>query len=191
MRKPGLLVRKWHVGQVTGSLRKASGNILAAFAGLGERQGTAVRIAFDLDDTLIPCSHAFPLEAPTRLARWLRVEPVRRGTVHLMRRLRATGCDVWVYTTSLRQPLAVRLQVLAYGIRLGGVINSDRHVRHLRRGPVEWRSCSKYPPAFNIDLLVDDLEGVVLEGRRFGFRAVRVCPADENWAARVLATVGR
>ena len=38
-----------------------------------------MRIAFDLDDTLIPCSHPFAVEEPTWLARCLAVEPLRRG----------------------------------------------------------------------------------------------------------------
>jgi hypothetical protein len=39
-----------------------------------------MRIAFDLDDTLIPCGKSFPVERPTLRARWLRMEPLRLGS---------------------------------------------------------------------------------------------------------------
>ncbi len=55
-----------------------------------------MHIAFDLDDTLIPCQFTFPLEPASRLARGLGLEPLRRGTVELLRDLRARGHRVWV-----------------------------------------------------------------------------------------------
>jgi hypothetical protein len=148
-----------------------------------------MRIAFDLDDTLIPCAHDFPVEKPTLRARLLSAEPLRRGAVALLRELRVGGCELWVYTTSLRNPFAVRLQFWAYGIRLRGVVNHDRHVRHLRGRYPDPRECSKYPPAFGVDLLVDDSEGVRLEGQRYRFRVLWVHPRDADWAAKVRAEV--
>ena len=41
--------------------------------------------------------------------------------------------------------------------------------------------CSKYPPAFGIDLLIDDAEGVSIEGERFGFRVFRISGNDLSW----------
>ncbi len=43
-----------------------------------------------------------------------------------------------------------------------------------------------YPPAFGIDLHVDDSEGVRLEGEEHGFHVVVVRPDDERWTKRVL-----
>src|SRR5262249_57330349 len=97
-----------------------------------------MRIAFALDDTLIPCSFPFPVERPTFTARLLGAEPLRRGAVALLKQLRRQGCEVWVYTTSQRRPFSVRLQFWAYGVRLGGVVNSDCHVRRLSNG---WPDC--------------------------------------------------
>ena len=150
-----------------------------------------MRIAFDLDDTLIPCEYHFPLELRRLLARLLSREPLRLGTVALLRHLRTTGCTLWVYTTSLRDPLSVHLLFLAHGIRLGGVVNQDRHVRTLRTGRPRANECSKYPPAFGIDLLVDNSEGVKEEGRRFGFRVLHIHPDDADWTAKVRSLVGR
>jgi hypothetical protein len=150
-----------------------------------------MHVAFDLDDTLIPCGHQFPLEARRRLARLLALEPLRLGTVELLRHLRRTGCRLWIYTTSLRSPLAVHCQFLAHGICLAGVVNQDRHARTLRRGRPSANECSKYPPAFGIDLLVDNSEGVMEEGRRFGFRVLHLRPDDLHWVQAVRAAVGR
>jgi hypothetical protein len=150
-----------------------------------------MHIAFDLDDTLIPCQFNFPLERPPWLLRKLGPEPLRHGTVELCRQLRRRGHHLWVYTSSLRNPLSIRLTFLAHRIHLAGVVNQDRHVRRLRDGrPGAWE-CSKYPPAFGIDLLVDNSEGVGEEGRRFGFDVLVVRPDDEVWFDAVLARLTR
>jgi hypothetical protein len=77
---------------------------------------------------------------------------------------------------------------MLYGIRVDGVVNSVLHNRALTaRGLVN--TPSKYPPAFDIDLHVDDSEGVRSEGHDHGFRVVVVDPQDENWAQKVLDAV--
>lgn len=50
---------------------------------------------------------------------------------------------------------------------------------------------SKLPTAFDIDLHVDDSEGVQIEGYDHGFRVVVVRPDDEPWAHKVLEAVAR
>lgn len=50
---------------------------------------------------------------------------------------------------------------------------------------------SKLPTAFDIDLHVDDSEGVQIEGYDHGFRVVVVRPDDEQWAHKVLEAVAR
>lgn len=150
-----------------------------------------MRIAFDLDDTLIPCQFSFPLEPVPFLVRFLALEPLRHGTVALCKHLRHSGCRLWVYTTSLRNPTTVWLQFLLHGIVLEGVVNHDRHVRRLSRGRPSAGDCSKFPPAFQIDLLVDDSTGVRDEGIRFGFRVLVVRPEDEDWTAAVRRAAGR
>jgi hypothetical protein len=150
-----------------------------------------MHIAFDLDDTLIPCEFSFPLEPRRWLASFLATEPLRLGTVELLRHLRTTGCALWIYTTSMRNPLSVHLQFLVHGIRLAGVINHDRHCRKLRTGRPGANECSKYPPAFGIDLLIDNSEGVKEEGARFGFRVLHLEPDDDRWTETVRSAVGR
>ena len=150
-----------------------------------------MRIAFDLDMTLIDWGGLFPLETaiPFALLRPWFNEPLRRGTRQLMRTLQGQGHDLWIYTASGRDPTYLRIWFLLLGVRIGGVVNYPRHesLRLAGRCP----NCSKYPPAFGIDLLIDDSEGVAEEGRRHGFSVLLIDPADVCWAEGVLAAVAK
>ena len=149
-----------------------------------------IRISFDIDDTLACQLHHCEVEQsrlPPFVHRWLG-EPLRRGTRSLIRELRRQDCSIWVYTSSGRTPSYIRRWLLLYGIRVDGVVNSVLHnqaltVHGLSNAP------SKYPPAFDIDLHVDDSEGVQIEGDDHGFRVVVVHPEDEGWAHKVLEAV--
>jgi hypothetical protein len=143
-----------------------------------------MRIAFDLDNTLIPQREAFLTEpsVPLMLRPWFR-ERLRQGTRALLHDLKRQGYDIWVYTSSGRSPLYLRLWFLSLGIPLGGVVNCWRHECLLRERRIP--NCSKYPPAFGIELLIDDADGVALEGQRHGFPVLVVDPADTDWTARV------
>ena len=145
-----------------------------------------MRLAFDLDNTLIRCGHDFPLEKPQRrlLARLLGNEGLRLGTKALADHCRQRGWEVWVYTTSYRSGWRIRRLFWLHGIRLDGVVNQQRHDREVRA------RCTKHPPSFGIDLLIDDSEGVRLEGERHGFRVLVVLAEDEWWVASVKKTVG-
>jgi hypothetical protein len=99
--------------------------------------------------------------------------------------LRRRGWDIWIYTTSGRTPFQIRLWLLLHGLRVDGIVNDERHRRELS-GLRFLRLPSKYPPAFGIDLHVDDSEGVRMEGDEHGFTVVVVQPGDESWAEKVL-----
>ena len=149
-----------------------------------------IRISFDIDDTLACQLHHCAVEhsrLPACVHRWLG-EPLRMGTRSLTRELRRQGCSIWVYTSSGRAPSYIRRWLLLYGIRVDGVVNSALHSRALTAHGL-LNSPSKFPPAFDIDLHVDDSEGVRLEGHDHGFRVVVVKPEDESWALRVLDAV--
>ncbi len=149
------------------------------------------RIAFDLDDTLIACEYAFPVEDRGFLSRLLGHEEIRRGSIALMKRLVSEGWEIWVYTTSFRSPLSVRALFGLYGVRIAGVINQYRHHRTVSKCGKSFQNCSKFPAAFGIDLLVDESEGVWLESRRFGFEMVLVRPDDDRWSEAVIAKARR
>ncbi|MGL4550719.1 MAG: hypothetical protein ACRC33_05990 [Gemmataceae bacterium] len=148
-----------------------------------------MRISFDLDDTLICHQPSVPREpALGWFARLLSPdEPLRLGARALLAGLRHAGHEVWVYTTSHRDPWAVWWWLRLHGVAVGRVINQDVHDRHLRRKG-EYPP-SKNPAAFGIHLHVDDLEGVAEEGRRYGFRVVVVSPQDERWTEKVWTEV--
>ncbi len=144
-----------------------------------------MRISFDLDDTLI-CQPPTPAEPP--LPTWQRwfgsSEPLRSGAVTLMRDLIGRDHSVWIYTTSFRSPRSVRRWLRGHGVVVAGVVNQDRHDRVVgRSGP------SKYPPDFGIDLHVDDLPGVAIEGARYNFATIIVAPNDRGWTQAVHAAV--
>ena len=148
------------------------------------------RVSFDVDDTLVCCGGAACCEAsviPQFICRWF-CEPLRAGTGTLVRELRRRQCSVWIYTTSGRTPFYIRSWLLLHGIRVDGVVNSERHRQGLAAHGFS-RLPSKLPPAFGIDLHVDDSEGVRLEGVRHGFRVVVVSPDDQHWTRRVLDAV--
>src|SRR5215471_7250079 len=142
-----------------------------------------MRISFDIDDTLV-CHGILSSRERGRLPRfvlnWL-CEPLRAGTFSLLGELRSRGHSIWIYTTSARSPFHIRFWLFLHGIRVDGVVNEERH----RRVGDPSRLPSKYPPAFGIDLHVDDSEGVRIEGERFGFKVLVVRPDDLEWTHRV------
>jgi len=89
-----------------------------------------------------------------------------------------------------RSPRYIKDLFRWYGVRLGGAINQEIHWEWLKQQPPAHR-CSKYPPAFGIDLLIDDSEGVWMEGQKFGFRVVHVRPDDRNWVQPIVAEVNK
>src|SRR5579871_6795075 len=98
-----------------------------------------MRIAFDLDNTLIPCGEAtFPVEPTPLVGPLLRLWGcgcgLRQGARELLRELRRRRHDIWIYTTSGRSPLQMRLLFLLQGIPLGGVVNCHRHEGLIRSG---------------------------------------------------------
>jgi hypothetical protein len=151
-----------------------------------------MRISFDVDDTLVLRTADTPSEQgrlPSSIQRWIG-EPLRSGTRSLIDKLRRRGCSIWIYTSSGRTPFSIRWWLFLHGIRVDGIINDERHRRELvgRRFP---RLPSKYPPAFGIDLHVDDSQGVQMEGDEHGFRVLVIKPDDEHWTETVLDAVGR
>lgn len=146
-----------------------------------------MRISFDIDDTLacqLEHSAVEHSRLPAFVHRWLG-EPLRSGTRSLIRDLRRQGCSIWIYTSSGRTPSYIRRWLLLYGIRVDGVVNSDRHYQAVAAQGLS-NAPSKYPLAFDIDLHVDDSEGVRIEGVEHGFRVVVVDPQDPSWAQKVL-----
>jgi hypothetical protein len=147
-----------------------------------------MRISFDLDDTLICYGAGVPCESVPPWYRRILVsgEPLRQGARELLQGLHRRGWELWIYTTSLRTPRAIRRWLRSYGIPIAAVVNQAVHDRCVRRNTND-NPPSKNPAAFEIDLHVDDSEGVRIEGIRFGFEVVVISPNNLNWTDEILS----
>ena len=167
-----------------------------AAAGEGFEGGVAravfneMRISFDIDETLVCRREGVPTESGwgASAARYFFDDPLRLGTRRLFKKLRQLGCDVWIYTTSLRTEQRTRTWLWLHDLAIDGYVNATVHnktAHSIRTSPAP----SKYPPTFGIELHVDDLEGVRMEGERHGFHVLVVRPDDLDWAKKVLDAV--
>ena len=155
-----------------------------------------MRIAFDLDDTLIPCRYHFPTERPfsTFFFSFCFSEKLRQGSQALLQKLHRQGHEIWIYTTSQRSSWYLKCWFRFLKIPLDGVVNFTRHCQKMRAYSFPLSYVSKYPPAFDIDILVDDSDGVMLEGQRYGFTVIHLNPNDEYWQdslQRILDNINR
>ena len=140
-------------------------------------------ISFDLDDTLIPTTTRFKTESRTIFQKRLGIEEIRAGTITLIKDCQAKGHKIYIYTTSLRAVNKIWLTFYTYGIRIDKIINQRVHEETMSRLSL---NASKYPPAFNIDIHIDDSKGVALEGQRYNFRTIIIDNDDNNWTAYIL-----
>jgi hypothetical protein len=143
-------------------------------------------ISFDLDDTLIPGTKTFETEDQNLLQKLTGIEKIRKGTIQLFKELRTRGHGIYIYTTSFRPTLKAKLTFLSYGIPVDKVINQQCHDRELKENRTK---CSKFPPAFGIDIHVDDSQGLKIEGAKFNFRTIILDEKDPAWADKILRTV--
>lgn len=151
-----------------------------------------MRISFDLDDLLICYQPGVPREpncVPLFLRSWFE-EPLRLGARELMRELNAQGHELWVYTTSLREPWRVRLWLRFYGIRVGDVITGNRNTAALQETGMTGK-LYKIPSHFGIDLHIDNSEGLDKDGERYGFCALVISPDDRDWVPKVREALRR
>ena|SRR5688500_10113104 len=144
-------------------------------------------ISFDLDDTLIPGRKTFETETRNVMQRLTGIGKIRKGTIELFKNLRSDGHSIYIYTTSLRSTVSVKITFLSYGIPVDKVINQQCHDEQLKEHK---RRCSKFPPAFGIDIHVDDSPGVEIEGNKFKFKTVIIGESDLNWTEKVIKSVG-
>ena len=147
-----------------------------------------MRIAFDLDNTLIPFSggQQFEVESRSFFRRIFKTEPLRLGTIELVQRLKSEGHEIWIYTSSFRPNNNIRKTFLFHGLNLDGIITQKTHDQKLKGQNIKY---SKYPPAFGIDLLIDDSEGVGIEGGNGGFRTLIIDPTNKQWTTQITQVI--
>jgi hypothetical protein len=145
-----------------------------------------MKISFDLDDLLICGVKKFENEKSNFLTKLFGTEAIRLGTVDLLKRLKADNHQIFIYTTSLRSHFRIWLTFKLNGITLDGVINK---IIHDRQNKNYKNPASKFPPMFNIDLHIDDSEGVKREGIAHNFKVVIINENDHNWTEKIMNAV--
>ena len=147
-----------------------------------------MKIAFDLDDTLVPTTTEFsvganPISFPFNL---IFKERLRSGSIELMKRL-SKHHDVWVYTTSCRPSWYVYAWFRLCGIKLGGIVNAPAHLAAVQ-GTI-FQNLSKAPRLFDIDIIVDDSAGVATECKKQNVRCIHIKPNQCDWVSTVIHSV--
>lgn len=140
-------------------------------------------ISFDLDDTLIPGSKVFETEERNIIQRIAGAERIRKGTIQLFKKLRDRGHKIYIYTTSFRPTLKIRITFLLYGLSVDRIINQQCHDKELNENK---NRCSKFPPAFEIDIHIDDSPGLKIEGERFNFKTIIIEENEIDWESKIL-----
>ena len=84
--------------------------------------------------------------------------------MELIKALRKKGFLIYIYTTSYRSRAKIRMTFFSYGLKIDGMINQQVHIKTLKQHHSLY---SKYPPAFGIDVHINDFSGVEQEGERY------------------------
>ncbi|GAA3642287.1 HAD family hydrolase [Flavivirga jejuensis] len=141
-----------------------------------------MNISFDLDSTLIPNGKEFETENRSGIAKLFGIEEIRKGTSELILDLQNQGHKIHIYTTSFRTKRKIRRTLKYYGIKVNRIVNQTENHRVLKSRDI---NSSKFPPAFDFDLHIDDLKGVGIESKRFNFKAIIVEPTDKKWIEKI------
>lgn len=149
-------------------------------------------ISFDLDDTLFVspdlCKTEKRLRFPFSL---IYSDRLRLGTIELFHQLQSMGIETYIYTTSFRSEKYIRRLFRHYGIRLGEIINGQRHQKEVqgdRKEPLP----SKYPSKYRINLHIDDDKSVMDNGKCYGFKVFLIEPKNqENWVNDILEAASK
>ena len=145
------------------------------------------RVSFDLDEVLFVDPATFETEPPLSFPlNRLYKERLRKGTVDLIHKLQEMDFEVWVYTSSYRSVGYIRSLFRSYGVRFDGIINMPRHLKEVQRDRKELLP-QKMPGFYRIALHVDDEDVIHRYGKLFGFKTIKVCDPDPDWAEKVLA----
>lgn len=145
-----------------------------------------MRVSFDIDSTLVPYASEFEVEKCNSLLNLGSKEHLRVGSKQLLKELLRQKHEVWIYTTSFRPIWKLKILFGKYGIFPNGFINEKLNLKKQSRQDVK---ASKNPKLFNIDLHIDDSEGVKLEGEKLGFETLIISPDDHAWVNTVMVKI--
>ncbi len=145
-----------------------------------------MNISFDLDSTLIPNGREFETEKRSRIAKFFGIEEIRKGTSELIADLQNNGHKIHIYTTSFRSKRKIRRTFKYYGINVARIVTERENRQVLKSQNID---ASKFPPAFDFDLHIDDLKGVGIESERYHFKAIIIEPSDKNWIEKIKSEI--
>jgi hypothetical protein len=147
-----------------------------------------MKISFDLDDLLIPGTKKFDTEKQGVFQKIFKTEKLRLGTTTLFKDLKSQGHQICIYTSSLRTPYRIWLTFFLHRLTLDRIFNKTMHDKKIKNIGL---SCSKYPPMFDIDLHIDDSDGVKIESQRHNFNVIIITEKDRNWTTTVLTEINK
>ena len=150
-----------------------------------------MRISFDLDDVLFVSPETYETEPEPRFPyNKIFTDRLRKGTPELIHSLQKQGFEVWIYTSSYRTEVYLRALFRAYGVHFDHIVNAQRHQKEVQRDRKQILP-QKMPNFYHISLHVDDEKAVHENGRRYGFRTMRIFEPDSNWVEKVLKEANR
>lgn len=141
-----------------------------------------MNISFDLDSTLIPNEKEFETEKRSVIAKLFGIEEIRKGSSELISDLQSQGHKVNIYTTSFRTKGKIRRTLRYYRIKVNRIVTEKENRRILTTRNI---NSSKFPPAFNFELHIDDLKGVGIESEKFNFKAIIIETTDRDWVEKI------
>ena len=156
-----------------------------------KRDSKKMRVSFDLDEVLFvsPLTHKTEPQLPFPL-KYFFPERLRLGTPDLIHTLQQQGYEVWIYTSSFRSEDYIRRLFRAYGVRLDGIVNGERHLREVQRDNKNTLP-QKLPNRYRISLHIDDEEVICSAAGQYGFRAYQLNSQDDNWKEKIIEQADR
>ncbi|ADL33541.1 hypothetical protein bpr_I0798 [Butyrivibrio proteoclasticus B316] len=150
-----------------------------------------MKISFDLDEVLFVSPDYMETEPELRFPlNRMFPERLRKGTVYLINELQKRGFEVWVYTSSFRTDVYIRSLFRRYGIHFDDIVNGYRHKAEVQGNRADMLP-QKMPTFYRISLHIDDEDAIIENGKRYGFRVLRICEPDEHWTDKVLEEAER
>lgn len=145
-----------------------------------------MKVSFDLDEVLFVNPDYFETESELRFPfNRMFPERLRKGTVYLIGELQRRGFEVWVYTSSFRTDVYIKALFRHYNIHFDDIVNGYRHKAEVQ-GDRAVTLPQKMPSYYRISLHIDDEDAIIQNGKKYGFRVMRVCEPDDEWAEKIL-----
>jgi hypothetical protein len=138
-----------------------------------------MRIAIDLEGTLIPECAEFACERTNDLARRVLSVGLRRGAKALLRDLTRAGHTLTLYSSGKHTPGKLRLWCLLAGLPVHRIVTLSQ-TRKAARGTTH---IVAWPPLYDQDIVLDDNPRHIAVAQRAGVPGVLVANNSDDWTA--------